>query len=666
VAVVNPFLEHIEKGNVPSSIPYAGQLVGLRRLEWLATHFLTSHLHDLEETAKEAKYDTIDGAGGDLDTNKDSDSTGQDNSTKSLVSKLFTESRGLLAGLQWPHWHRMIKTLKANPLLKDPRGETLLDALGHEIVEEISFPSRFLLLFPLDESTWCPIAQELTKQLCEATASHTWSSSKGITEDLAVLKGIYTRLTLEAADKVKNPESLADLALDRGVWERFDLELRTTAKNAPPGSSCVVTCYRGGTKPEPVLINDDTTVSNTTINTNWYLIHQVAHVACALAITHFPDDIDGVLSRWVEYICPKLGIPSSSVYHSLQHGIHLAKHDKAFIRPQPISIDEKQKQVKEWLRDLRGEQLGGDSSAECRTQRKSKSIGAEVFSAKDEIETMRELSQRRQNYLQQMAFSEQDIPDGSAATSGNFSSSDTISTSYHGSKTCGISREAERKRRKLPDGSMIPKTLPPRNPDGSYPVPKVGRHPPNLVWHPYRGIWVPPHALHSSNMTKVGIHASLKRKLGADDDQIIKDIEDDHDHYDSSSKTTKRRRSDHMESPIGNEEPLRDGQNSVPIEPPSSVDPVTGQVHVSAGRPKNMKWDRLRGLWVDSSQSLSKLKEPPQHGLQQDDLASQSDPESQVSPSSTSSSANSSRESSPRSSLSPMSPQPPSQRSEQS
>eukprot|EP00529_Nitzschia_sp_RCC80_P002486 CAMPEP_0113495608 /NCGR_PEP_ID=MMETSP0014_2-20120614/29697_1 /TAXON_ID=2857 /ORGANISM="Nitzschia sp." /LENGTH=2073 /DNA_ID=CAMNT_0000389511 /DNA_START=205 /DNA_END=6426 /DNA_ORIENTATION=- /assembly_acc=CAM_ASM_000159 len=549
---VDGCLEAIESGKTPASLPYSQQLVGLRRLEWLVDPTFTSHLARLSKFAAESDRvsSNAEEGNGESTTNTGTD---QDSSARLAVSKLFEEGRDFLEQLRWPKWDRLLTVLNANPDLVDDTGESFSNAFETEMIEEITFPSRFMLLYPMDESTWCPVAQDLTRKLCAATASHLWSKNdKNPQSDLSELKAVYMQRTLEAAEKVKNPTNLKDLAIERGVWQRFDLEHRKVAKDAEAGEVCVVTYYGDGTKPEPIILDEkEMNLSNTDINTNWYLIRQVAHVACSLAVTYFNDDLVGRLHMWVEELCLKLEIKSPDVYGCLQSGIFVGKNDRSFVRPAPMSTEEKTTLQEGWLLDLRGKKLGRKSSAERhRAQAKSKSIGVEhrqpadaqnSFAPNEDLSRHR--SQLRQKYVSQILISQDAPPDDGAQPE---TIDNPISAYYHSSTRSELSRNSDRKRRRLPDGSLIPKTLPPRNADGTYPVPRSGRRPPNLVWHPTRGLWVPPRVLHDSTQKrkhKDGSSTSNKRTREEEEEDDAVDTAagatlDEDDSSSSSSRTT--------------------------------------------------------------------------------------------------------------------------------
>ena len=168
----------------------------------------------------------------------------------------------------------------------------------------------------------------------------------------------------------------------------------------------------------------------------------------------------------------------------------------------------------------------------------------------------------------------------------SFSSSETLCQQVAQNK--GLSREAERKLRRLKDGSLIPiggKDMYLLD-DGTYSRPN-GSRPKGLIWDSFRGLWVPPNRL-STKKRKRSEFLFDENDYDPDDDEFF--LKHERRHFHNRRREVQARRTRH-----GCLLPRR--------QPIKNLDDGTYFKPYGGSAPTNMYWDSIRGLWVPNNVS---------------------------------------------------------------
>lgn len=313
--VVETFLDHLKTSSHKRYVPYAQQLVALRRLHWLLP-LIVKHF----ERVKKAGATT----------------------PETLESFDMNVNR-----LDWPHWATLWDALVKNPGLRDKRGDSLLERFREETMEEVFYSMRLTLPFPMDESAWCNVGIRLIRDLCVAVAERGLSESSD--EDDTLLFKYFKSRTVEAANEIVNRTSVNDLTFDANVWKRYTMDNRISVKNESPGTKCVLAQENPNSPmPEPIILSPFQPPGDVKIHQSWYLCRQVVVVLDAFARSHpTPEKAYTVTLD----VMKELGIDSATI-NTFTFSIAIGHDDQAYTKSRPFSKAEMQNCLNGWRREL--------------------------------------------------------------------------------------------------------------------------------------------------------------------------------------------------------------------------------------------------------------------------------------------------------------------------
>lgn len=299
------------------------QVIAVRRLDWLTSAFKARF-----ETDSAQSYDP------------------------GPVDDLFSfQCKESLPDLEWNRWSELFTLLAHQKTLKDQKGNNLWDELYHEAAEEICYGVSDIILLPLEECRWCPVAVELTQNLCLASAMAFWSPKRDQTRALyKKLSQQFISLAKKAADEIVNNTDLDRLAFDCDFADVFVFEKQGSESRAAKGEKIVVTKQSGSTfegesneSTPPVLIACPTALVEKkdfagSIHSVWYLARQVFFVVEAIA--QFVFDGDEAYSR--DQLLQTIGLDSGTASIALDKDVL----PRCTTRLKPPRKEKKEKETK--------------------------------------------------------------------------------------------------------------------------------------------------------------------------------------------------------------------------------------------------------------------------------------------------------------------------------
>jgi hypothetical protein len=312
---VNKFLRDSRNGrdSLPSSCPTAQQFIAIRRLHWLSALFKSRN-----DVLKEAPYAPVVGR------------------------CVFEQCGDLISRMIWPEWGALFTMFARNPSLEDSKGVNVKNLFDREVVEELCYAVKEKLLSPMDESVWCNVAIQLTRNICDATAtaedpSHPCSTPEKLAQ-------AYMAAAIKAAQEVRNPSNLGLLAFDsnfKGDCGVSDEVLEAYQNGRMPSASLV-----NRSASEKVLVARDLQVigqapsispegnheligvpspasgfANQQLQETWYLCWQVVFVVDAFARKFLVNSSCYSL----EDLCSRLGINVATASLAIAKGLKVIK-----------------------------------------------------------------------------------------------------------------------------------------------------------------------------------------------------------------------------------------------------------------------------------------------------------------------------------------------------
>lgn len=307
--LVTNFLRDARNGRdtIPRSCPTAQQFIAIRRLHWLSALFKSRN-----DVLKEAPDAPVVGR------------------------CVFEQCGDLISRMIWPSWGAVSTTLALNPNLEDSKGVNVKNLFDREVAEELCYAVKEKLLSPMDESVWCDVAVQLTRNLCDATATAQDPSHPSSTPDKLVQA--YMAAAIKAAQEVRNPSNLSLLAFDSNfqgdcgvsdeVLEAFQKVHMLSASLANRSASDKVLVARANPLLSPEgkheLIGVPVPASgfaNQQLQETWYLCWQVAFVVDAFARKFLVNSSCYSLDD----LCSRLGINAATASLAIAKGLKVIK-----------------------------------------------------------------------------------------------------------------------------------------------------------------------------------------------------------------------------------------------------------------------------------------------------------------------------------------------------
>jgi hypothetical protein len=246
----------------------AKQVVAVRRLDWISSIF-KARLEEMRNPGHRPAYEL------------------------GPVDEHFTfQCIENLPRVVWGKWSELFSVLEKNSMVQDRNGTVIWDELCRESMEEICFEVRKKIVLPFDESRWCPIAVEVTQNLCVATAKSLWSQGKSTSVEM--LSQEFLEIAKKAAHEITGQALSARLAFNNDFEDLFVFDEPGLKDIVGKGEQIVVTKKTLAVGDEsdksvsPVLIGvrtacDDSKDHREDIHTTWYLARQVFFLVDTMA-----------------------------------------------------------------------------------------------------------------------------------------------------------------------------------------------------------------------------------------------------------------------------------------------------------------------------------------------------------------------------------------------
>ncbi len=236
VDVVNTFLSDLETpGSTPIEIPYAQQIVALRRLEWLSSLFLKTR----ERLQWQSHYPFL---------------LQQCDANSNLMN--------------WPWWSKLLSLIHdCNQKFLDARGVDLNVRLRNELIEEQCYALRNRLIRPFDEGSWCDVANDLVHYFCIEVVRH---CGKGD----SILFGSIAAKALEASKAISNID-INKLSFSSRAGKQLGVDILQGSE----GSKFVVAITGGDGTTDMLVAIDTSAHSRIDIDVDWYRSEQILLLA---------------------------------------------------------------------------------------------------------------------------------------------------------------------------------------------------------------------------------------------------------------------------------------------------------------------------------------------------------------------------------------------------
>ena len=267
--MLDTFLHACTSSVIAISPITAKQVIAIRRLDWMSSIF-QARLDEMQNTSHRPVYEV-----GDMDN-------------------LYAFECGeYLPRMMWMKWNELHSVLDENRGIKDKKGKVIWDELRCEAIEEICFKVRDKVVLPCDASRWCPIAIEVTQNLCVATAKTLWAQKKSSSTEL--LSQQFLKIAKKAADEIKGQPTPSRLAFNKDFEDLFVFDELGAESTAEKAERIIVTKrihFAGGYEIDksaaPLLIGcrsafDESQDQREVIHTTWYLARQVFFLVDAIA-----------------------------------------------------------------------------------------------------------------------------------------------------------------------------------------------------------------------------------------------------------------------------------------------------------------------------------------------------------------------------------------------
>ncbi|MGK3733770.1 MAG: hypothetical protein ACI8RD_000016 [Bacillariaceae sp.] len=303
--IMDTFISELQSSSEGVHIPYAQQMIALRRLNWLKPFF-------------EKKIESI--------KKKIEKSRRTDISCLTLVLQQCTENAKCL---DWTSWPILLDLLDKFPNLVDNKGVNVRSKFGEEVTEDISYGVSSSLFCPCHEAIWCGVAATLIRDLCYLVARNLWDYGK--VQPSTRLSETLVQKASEASKAIQDPENLDALKFDTDVWKRYLLKNHAGLSEQSRGTKCVLTMADDCSNPEnkspaPIIWRNDSSVMGQrnvleTIHKPWYLIRQIIFVVDMFAKKYLVKEDKTAYS--FDALCKKIGVSSELASEFLKRDIKL-------------------------------------------------------------------------------------------------------------------------------------------------------------------------------------------------------------------------------------------------------------------------------------------------------------------------------------------------------
>ena len=266
--IVDAFIKEIQSSTNAVSVPYAQQIIALRRLNWLKPFFLKK----IESFQKRTIV------------------------TSPAEKPVLRQCAANVQKLDWKSWGTLMDLLEKHPNLVDGKGLNVRSKFRAEVTEDICYGASSSLICPCNEEVWCDAATTLTHDLCFIIARDRWNhETRSCPSDLheAIVKRV-----VKASKEIRSEQSVEALRFDTDIWKRYVLNNRGSIAKESRGTSCLLVLAddcKGPEKrlPVPYVLKGNLSMSAARvqgrIHKPWYLARQVLFLADVLAQRYLAD-----------------------------------------------------------------------------------------------------------------------------------------------------------------------------------------------------------------------------------------------------------------------------------------------------------------------------------------------------------------------------------------
>lgn len=272
--VADTFIQEVQSSSKGIFVPYAQQIIALRRLNWLYP-FFQKKIQFFKNRAKNAvRHAAI-----------------------SFEIPMLEQCKSNANALQWKSWPILMDLLEEYPNLVDARGVNIRSRFREEVTEDICYSVSSSLFCPCNEAVWCDVASTLIHDLCFAIARDRWDYS--MPKSSSILSRAILQKTMKAAEIIRNPKTVEVLEFDADVWKRYALNNRADISKEPRKTKCflkLASDCKGPEKrlPAPHILRGKLPPNQTnilkTIHKPWYLTRQILFVADTFAQEYLSGD----------------------------------------------------------------------------------------------------------------------------------------------------------------------------------------------------------------------------------------------------------------------------------------------------------------------------------------------------------------------------------------
>lgn len=316
--IVDTFIRELQVSSERVRVPYAQQIIALRRLNWLKPYFLKK-----------------------IESMKKSISDSTPNAAFTAEIPLLRQCAVNAGDLEWSSWPILMDLLEQYPNLVDGMGINLRSKFRDEITEDVCYGISSSLFCPCHEAVWCDVASTLIHDLCSIIARDRWNYSN--LEHPSRLCEALVQKTMEAAGAIHSPKTMKGLSFDTSIWKRYALNNRGAIAKEARGTKCLMALANDCKGPEkrlpvPYIIKsslptDQMGVLNT-IHKPWYLVRQILFVADTFAKGYLAND----KSYSFDDLCQKLGLTPEATSMFLKRDIELDLESSSFYGTEFASI----------------------------------------------------------------------------------------------------------------------------------------------------------------------------------------------------------------------------------------------------------------------------------------------------------------------------------------
>jgi hypothetical protein len=316
--IVDTFVQAMQSSSEGIQVPYAQQIIALRRLNWLKPFFLKKieSLKKKEEASNQSALTAV---------------------RMSILQHCSTNAKCL----EWPSWPLLMDLLEKHPSLVDGKHINVRSKFREEATEDICYGVSSSLFCPCNETIWCDVASTLTHDLCYIIARDRWNFST-VKHSMNLSEALIQE-AVKASEAIRSPRDINKLNFDTNVWKRYVLNNRGAIAKAPRGTKCVMTLANDCKGPEkrlpaPIVLGGNSAGNQRDIlpiiHKPWYLVRQILFVADTFAKRYLADD----KSYSFEILRQKLGLMSEATSIFLKREIELDLESNSFFGKEFESI----------------------------------------------------------------------------------------------------------------------------------------------------------------------------------------------------------------------------------------------------------------------------------------------------------------------------------------